>query len=218
MKIRSLPGVVRVGGVSNILGTWDGGSGNYKLDKNDKPLSVYDFRVDDNYLENLSLTFLAGRNFDPLEQVGREKDVILNETAITQLGFQNPTDAIGEVLYAQDTLMLRIIGVVKDFHFRPLNNKIDPLALRFNMRDINYLSAQIHLPQKESTIESIKTIWKKFDPTHPMEFAMMEQEIDDAYQDNGNAGCCGYDGICYISYHLSCLSGYLRHGHVLCTG
>lgn len=203
-EIRSLPGVVRVGGVSNRLGTWDGGSGNYKLDKNDKPLSVYDFRVDDNYLENLSLTFLAGRNFDPLEQVGREKDVILNETAITALGFKNPSDAIGETLYAQDTLMLRIIGVVKDFHFRPLNNKIDPLALRFNMHDINYLSAQIHLPQKESTIESIKTLWKKFDPTHPMEFTMMEQEIDDAYQETGMQDVVIMMG--YATFLISCLA------------
>lgn len=205
-EIRSLPGVVRVGGVSNRLGTWDGGSGNYSLNKNDKPLSVYDFRVDDHYLENLSLTFLAGRNFDPLEQVGREKDVILNETAITELGFKNPSEAIGEALYAQDTVMLRIIGVVKDFHFRPLNNKIDPLALRYNMRDINYLSAQIHLPQKESTIESIKTIWKKFDPTHPMEFAMMEQEIDDAYQETGMQDIVvmmGYATFLIIS--LACL-------------
>lgn len=203
-EIRSLPGVVRVGGVSNRLGTWDGGSGNYKLDKNDKPLSVYDFRVDDNYLENLSLTFLAGRNFDPLEQVGREKDVILNETAITELGFTNPSDAIGEALYTQDTLMLRIIGVVKDFHFRPLNNKIDPLALRFNMRDINYLSAQIHLPQKESTIESMKTIWKKFDPTYPMEFAMMEQEIDDAYQETGMQDVVVMMG--YATFLIICLA------------
>ncbi len=203
-EIRSLPGVVRVGGVSNRLGTWDGGSGSYKLDKNDKPLSAYDFRVDDNYLENLSLTFLAGRNFDPLEQVGREKDVILNETAITELGFKNPIDAVGEALYAQDTVMLRIIGVVKDFHFRPLNNKIDPLALRFNMRDINYLSAQIHLQQKESTIESIKTLWKKFDPTHPMEFAMMEQEIDDAYQETGMQDVVVMMG--YATFLIICLA------------
>ncbi len=184
-EIRTLSGVVRVGGVSNRLGTWDGGSNNYQLSKNDKPLSIHDFRVDDNYLENLSLTFLAGRNFDPLEQVGREKDVILNEVATTQFGFQNPNDAIGETLYVQDTVMLRIIGVVKNFHFRPLNNKIGPLALRYSLSDLNYLSVQVHLPQKESTLEAIKATWKKLAMTHPFEFAMMEQEIDDAYQETG---------------------------------
>ncbi len=203
-EIRSLPGVVRVGGVSSRLGTWDGGSGNYKLDKNDKPLSVYDFRVDDNYLENLSIIFLAGRNFDPLEQGVREKDIILNETAITQLGFQNPSEAIGEALYVQDTVMLRIIGVVKNFHFRPLNNKIDPLALRYSLGDINYLSVQIHLPQKESTIESINTVWKKFDSVHPMEFAMMEQEIDDAYQETGMQDVVVMMG--YATFLIICLA------------
>ena len=205
-EIRTLPGVVRVGGVSNKLGTWDGGSGNYQISKNDKPLSIHDFRVDDNYLGNLSLTFLAGRNFDPLEQVGREKDVILNETATIQLGFQNPNDAIGETLYAQDTVMLRIIGIVKDFHFRPLNNKIGPLALRYSLSDLNYLSVQVHLPQKESTIEAIKATWKKFDPSHTLEFTMMEQEIDDAYQETGMQDIVvimGYATFLIIS--LACL-------------
>ena len=205
-EIRTLPGVVRVGGVSNRLGTWDGGTNNYQLNKNDKPLSFHDFRVDDNYLENLALTFLAGRNFNPIELVGREKDVILNETATTQFGFQNPNDAIGETIYVQDTIMLRIIGVVKDFHFRPLNNRIGSLALRYSLSDLNYLSVQVHLPQKESTIEAIKATWKKFAPSHPLEFAMMEQEIDDAYQETGMQNVVvimGYATFLIIS--LACL-------------
>jgi len=205
-EVRMLTGVQRVGGVSNKLGTWDGGSNNYHVSKNETPLLMHDFYVDDDYLKNLSLTFLAGRNFDPLEQVGREKDIIVNESAIAQLGLQNPNEAVGETIHTQDTIALRIIGVVKDFHFRPLNNKIGPLALRYSLSNLNYLSVQVHLAQKEATIAAIKSVWKKFDPLHPMEFVMMEQEIDEAYQETGMQDVViimGYSTFLIIS--LACL-------------
>ncbi len=205
-EVRMLPGVQRVGGVSNKLGTWDGGSNNYHLSKSENPLLMYDFFVDDDYLKNLSITFLAGRNFDPLEQVGREKDIVLNESATKQLGFQNPNDAIGETIYVHDTMSLRIIGVVKDFHFRPLNNKIGPLALRYSLSKLNYLSVQVHLAQKESVIAAIKSVWKKFEPSHPMGFTVMEQEIDEAYQETGMQDVLAIVGYAtFLIISLACL-------------
>lgn len=205
-EIRSLPGVVRVGGVSHKLGTFEGSSSDYKKNKSDKPFVMHDFMVDDNYIGNLSLTFLAGRNFNAREQAGREKDVILNETAVAQLGFQHPVDAIGQTIYADDSLLLQVIGVVKDFHFRPMNNKIGPLALRYNIRELHYLSANIYPAQKESVTASIRAIWKKYDPIHPIEFTMMDEEIDDAYRQTGMKDMpviVGY--IAFLIVSLACL-------------
>ena len=167
---------------------------------------MHDFMVDDNYIANLSLTFLAGRNFNSLEQTGNERDIILNETAVAHFGFEHPRDAIGEILYADDTLALRIIGVVRDFHFRPLSNRIGPLALRYNIRGLHYLSAKILPSQNESTIGSIKTIWKKHDPIHPIEFMMMDQEIDEAYKQTGISDVLVIVGyITFLVITLACL-------------
>jgi putative ABC transport system permease protein len=205
-EIRNIPGVNRVGGVSHKLGTFADGSDDYKRSKDDKTMVIRHFMVDNHYIDNLSLTFLAGHNFREEEQTGREREVILNETAITQLGFEQPVEALGETIYAGDTLLLRIIGVVKDFHFRPMNNKIGPMALRYNTNAINYLSAHIESSQKESIIQSMQTIWKKFDSVHPMEYAMMEDEIDDAYRQSGMNDVLvilGY--ITFLIISLSCL-------------
>lgn len=205
-EIRNVPGVTRVGGVSHKLGTWANGSSDYKKNLNDKALVIHHFMVDDNYIENLSLKFLAGQNFDALEQSEREKDVILNETALDQLGFQHPADAIGQTIYAADTLELKIIGVVKDFHFRPLNNKIGPLALRYNMEGLNYANIKINPSQKESVIASIKGIWKKHDPIHSIDFMMMEEEIDDAYRQAGMKDVVVMVGyITFLVISLACL-------------
>lgn len=205
-EIESIPGVIRVGGVSHKLGTFENGSDDYKRDKEDNALVVSYFMVDNNYVDNLSPTFLAGNNFHEEEQTGREREVVLNESAIAQLGFEQPLEAIGETIYAGDTLLLKIIGVVKDFHFRPMNNKIGPMAFRYNTRAIHYLSAHIEPSQRESVIESMNVIWKKFDAIHPMEYAMMEDEIDDAYRQSGMSDALvilGY--ITFLVISLSCL-------------
>jgi putative ABC transport system permease protein len=205
-EIEQIPGVVRVGGVSHKLGTFADGSDDYKRSKDDKTIVIRHFMVDNHYIDNLSLTFLAGHNFLEEEQAGREREVILNETAITQLGFKQPADALDETIYAGDTLLLRVIGVVKDFHFRPMNNKIGPMALRYNTNAISYLSAHIESSQKESIIQSMRAIWKKFDAVHPMEYAMMEDEIDDAYRQSGMSDVLvilGY--ITFLIISLSCL-------------
>jgi putative ABC transport system permease protein len=205
-EIEQIHGVVRVGGVSHKLGTFADGSDDYKRSKDDKTIVIRHFMVDNHYIDNLSLTFLAGHNFLEEEQTGREREVILNENAITQLGFEQPVDALGETIYAGDTLLLRVIGVVKDFHFRPMNNKIGPMALRYNTNAINYLSAHIEYSQKESIIQSMQAIWKKFDAVHPMEYAMMEDEIDDAYRQSGMSDVLvilGY--ITFLIISLSCL-------------
>ncbi len=205
-EIGNLPGVVRVGGVSHKLGTWEDGSSEYKRSKNDKPFVMSDFAVDANYIENLAMVFIAGRNFDASDLGGNERNVILNESAIGHFGFQYPLDAIGQIIYADDTLGLQVIGVVRDFHFRPLSNKIGPLALRHNRKALNYLSINIHPSQEESTKASIKTIWSKHSPNHPIELSMMEQEIDDAYRQTGLSDMpmiVGY--ITFLVVSLACL-------------
>ncbi len=183
--VRSIPGVERVGGVSHKLGTWEDGSTHYKRSKSNNPSSIRHFMVDENYLENLSLKFVAGRNFIAAEQLTTEKHVILNETATAHFGFESAADAIGETIYADDTISLQIIGVVKDFHFRPLTNKIGPLALRYNLDNIGYLSVKILPANKNVVMTSLAAVWKKHDPIHPIDHMMMEDEIDDAYRQSG---------------------------------
>lgn len=205
-EVRTLPGVVRVGGVSHRLGTWEDGSADYTRNKGQKPLVVRHFMVDDNYVENLSLDFVAGRNFNATDQTGHEKEIILNEAAVSSFGFERPMDAIGESIYAGDSLTLRVVGVVRDFHFRPMNNKIGPLALRYNTERIGYLSVNVIPAQKGSTVQAITEIWKKHDTVHPVELMMMDEEIDDAYRQAGMNDVLVIVGyITFLVISLACL-------------
>jgi putative ABC transport system permease protein len=205
-EMKTLPGVVSVGGVSHRLGTWADRSSDYKRNLADEPFVMRDFIVDENYVSNLDLKFLAGHNFIASEQGEREKHVVLNEEALKLFGFKDPISAIGQPVYSDDSLMLNVIGVVKDFHFRPLSYQIGPVALRYNLSNLGYLSARIVPSQKDIVVASVESIWKKLDPVHPIEWKMMDEEIDEAYQQGGFFDILNIVGyISFLAVSLACL-------------
>lgn len=205
-EVKKLHGVVNVGGVSHRLGTWQDRASDYKRNIGDEPFVMRDFVVDDNYIANLDMKFLVGRNFNPDEQGVHEKHVILNEQALKLFGFQDPISAVGQSVYTDDSLMLEVIGVVKDFHFRPLSYQIGPIALRYSKNDLGYLSAMIVPSEKETIVASIESIWKKLDPVHPVEWKMMEDEIDEAYTSGGFTDVLNIVSyISFIAVSLACL-------------
>lgn len=205
-EVRRLNGVVRVGGVSHQLGTWADRSSDYRRNQADEPFVMRDFVVDDNYVDNLELSFLAGRNFDPATEGEKEGHVILNEKALTLFKFSDPISAIGQTIYTEKDRVLTVIGVVKDFNFRPLSYAIGPLALRYKLSELGYLSARIAPGQKEIVAASVEAIWKKLDPVHPFEMKMMAQAIDDAYTDAGFKDILKIVGyVCFLAVSLACL-------------
>jgi putative ABC transport system permease protein len=205
-EIKTLPGVVSVGGVSHPLGTWADGASDYKRNPGDEPFVMRDFVVDENYIDNLEMVFLSGENFDPSKQGVNESQVILNEQALPMFNLKDPVSAIGQSIYISDSVMLTIIGVVKDFHFRPLSYQIGPLALRYRTVDLNFVSARIVLSQKDVIIASTEAIWKKLDPIHPVEYKMMEDEIDEAYTQGGFTDVLTIVGyISFLAISLACL-------------
>ncbi|HMJ67864.1 MAG TPA: ABC transporter permease [Cyclobacteriaceae bacterium] len=198
--------IVRIGGVSHQLGTWADRSSDYKRNLADEPFGMRDFIVDNNYIDNLELSFIAGGNFDPSLQGERERHVILNETALPLFGFTDPVSAMGQTLYTDDSLMLTVTGVVKDFHFRPLSYKIGPLALRYKIDEIGFLSARIVPGEKEKVKAQLEVVWKRLDPVHPFQARMMDEEIDEAYTRGGFTDLLKVIGyVCFIAITLACL-------------
>ena len=92
-----------------------------------------DFYVDQNYIPTLGMQMAAGRNFSK-DFLTDSSAVIINETAAKLLGFKNP---LNETLYrpsgyASDggfaSKPFHIIGVVKDFNFSSMHDKVGPLV------------------------------------------------------------------------------------------
>ncbi len=84
---------------------------------------------DPDYIEAYGLQVIAGRGFS--EEYGDDVDkLVINETAVRNLGFASNDEAIGELVTVECTdAPMQIIGVVKDYHQQALSKNYTPIML-----------------------------------------------------------------------------------------
>jgi ABC-type antimicrobial peptide transport system permease subunit len=142
------------------------------------PLVTY-FGVDPDFLETFQMEMAQGESF----RKGTENsgsNVLINEQFAEIMNLEN---IIGARL-SQEDLTLQVLGVVKDFHFTPLNREIGPLLLYHNpqMRDYNYMFIRLNSGNIPGSISSIKQAAKKFNPDFPFEYRFLDQDYDRLYR------------------------------------
>jgi putative ABC transport system permease protein len=100
--------------------------------------------------------------------------IVINETAEKKLGFDDP---IGQRI-GNDV----IVGVVKDFHFRPLHYPIGPLIMTNNPENIMTLNVRISPEKRTETIRYIRETFMKYRDNREFSYAFFNDLLDQKYQ------------------------------------
>jgi ABC-type antimicrobial peptide transport system permease subunit len=112
-----------------------------------------------------------------------KKNYILNETAVKELGIQKPV--IGQVFARNGGDTGQIVGVIKDYNFSSLYNKIGPLVICNNDDQLkSEFFVKIAPGNISQTMDVIAATWKKFIPNAPFEYQFMDQAFDNLYKDD----------------------------------
>ncbi|MEO1011372.1 MAG: ABC transporter permease [Bacteroidota bacterium] len=136
------------------------------------------------YRKLYDISLLAGR--DRLNDTIGE--YVINRTYAQQLGFQNPKDALGQMLKV-DGKSSPIVGVMEDFNQRSLHSTIKPMALIGDRERREYSQFNtIHFSLEASnqgkwseTIVQIEEMWKTLHPESNFEFHFMDDTIQRFY-------------------------------------
>ena len=164
--------------------------------------------VDDSFLQTLGIQTLKGRLFSKDFPTDTSMKVVMNETAVKQLGFNSADDAVGKfalVDWQGQTYRFEIIGVTKDFHFQDLHEPIEPYGFQLNnVPQFNYMLAQAKGGDMQATIKSIEAAWRKLNPNEPFDYSFLDQDFEKNYQaENRLASIVGYFTV--IAILISCL-------------
>jgi predicted permease len=138
--------------------------------------------VDTNYVHLYKIPLLAGRNVEPSDTF---RDLVLNETAVKQLGFARPENAIGQVLHT-GTIAYPIVGVVRDFQVESVRQKIHPVVLvpyQQYSNDINIKLASNRPSDWQGALADVEKIWKSFYPDEPFKYAFYDETLTGFYKD-----------------------------------
>ncbi len=137
-------------------------------------------RMDDDFLDTYEIPILAGRNFSKDFATDDSAAFILNEAAITQLGW-NLQDAVGKQLIYGGREG-KVVGVVQNFNFESLHNSIVPMILlNQNLAGLQ-MSVKIRSENIQSTIEFLKDMWAEYRPDYPFEFSFLDDEFASLYE------------------------------------
>lgn len=151
--------------------------------------SATQLAVDYDYIKTLRIKLVAGRDFSKGNKVDADHAFIINETAVKQLGFGTPQQAIGKDLawhpwntIAPDSLKTgKIIGVVKDFNYASLYNKVETTVLQIYPDAAWQVAVKLKGPNISQTVNAISKIWNQFSPNYPLEYKFLDENFTNMY-------------------------------------
>jgi len=159
--------------------------------------------VDDNFAALLGLNFVAGGNFTrPLNSkalpeftekftlqdylLNQEREYLINETAMRQLGWTSPEEAISQnISWSIGDLVLSpgpIRGVIKDFHQESLKNKVDPIIMVREPIWLRTFLIKVETHNTTASLEKISKVWNELFPFYPMEYHFLDELYDNLYK------------------------------------
>ena len=136
--------------------------------------------VDHDFIGTLGIEIIEGRNFSIESGTDPINSVIINETAVKELGWEDP---VGNTMYEADGMPVKrtVIGVVKDFHYLSLRDKIMPVCLLNNPENLSLFIVRILPGDISRTLDYLKSAWKRIDPNSPFDYYFLDQSFDSDY-------------------------------------
>ena len=169
------PSVELISGSSQILMQGGRSARSVTIGRGD-PKTVFELRVDYNFVSNLKLKLLAGRYFNRPSDIRRS--VLLNRTATRLLGLENEEQAIGQVLNVSGkNTKPTIVGILEDFQTYGIGMDIDPVILFCEPAGLHWANVRVlpgHMPEAVAHLEQV---WAELGSPWKVEYDLFTTQI-----------------------------------------
>ena len=138
--------------------------------------------TDYGFMDTYGMQLAAGRNFSR-QFLTDTANYVINETAVQQLGWKTPQNAVGKDLIYGGTKG-KIIGIVRDFHFESLHQAIVPMIFLLppaSSSFYNRISIKVDGHGAQSAISTIGDTWHKYLPDIPFDYTFLDQRFQKLY-------------------------------------
>jgi putative ABC transport system permease protein len=185
--IGGLPGVVSVTGTTDlpIFVRW-GDVLTAMTDHGKVSFNINTIPADLNYVTTMKMQLVAGSDFTAADFTANTKAkdstkpgrYILNETAVRNFGW-TPEEAIGKTVDRGTPGIVK--GVVKDFNFESMHDRIGPLMLSADTGYIRSMLVRVNGQQLPSTISRIEAAWQTYVPSRAFSYHFMDEDYNHLY-------------------------------------
>jgi putative ABC transport system permease protein len=174
-EIKQVPGVMNFARADGIFGVNNSVNGVSSVSEPNR-VSLNFVRIDYEFIPTMDINLKRGRNFSNAFPADTAR-IILNETAIRQLGLKEPY--IGQkVAWDEQPGVVRdleIVGVVNDFHFTSFHETIKPFGFVLEVGNGSTFILKMESIDTNATIAHVGQVWKKYYPEHPFDYTFQDQ-------------------------------------------
>ncbi|MFC1725612.1 ABC transporter permease [candidate division KSB1 bacterium] len=156
--------------------------------------------ADFDYFETFGMEIIQGRSFTKEHLTSDYMAYIVNEEAVKRMGM---TDPIGKrfSFWGDEG---QIIGVVKNFHFRPVHYKIEPIVYRLMEPWYRRIIVKINQTNISHSLSFIEDTWKKHFTKYPFIYSFFDKRFEAMYKAENNMGkLISYASI--LAIFIACL-------------
>lgn len=158
--------------------------------------------IDYDYLKTFGLEVVDGRDLSSEFMTDSTEAYLINEAAVGELMLKKP---VGTPMRALDGHPAgRIIGVVKDFHYRSLHRKIEPLVMRIDPVNMWCVSVKLTSGNLKDHLATVEAAWKKIAPDYPFTYQFVDETIERQYKAEQNTGVL-FTAFAILAIVIACL-------------
>ncbi len=141
---------------------------------------------DGNFINALGLTLLKGEMFGTNPDhywdgsYSKESPIVINETAWKMLKVENPIGMLlkGGTFGIRNS---RVVGVVKDFNFQPMREKIKPAYLYYTVQMFSHLYVRISPEDQAATLKFLKEKYEEARPNMLFNYRFLTDVLNQNY-------------------------------------
>jgi ABC-type antimicrobial peptide transport system permease subunit len=202
-EAKKIPGVVDASSMEgNMTGDYSQGGGLEWPGKTpDAGVGFEDLDMDYGMIQMLGLQIKEGRAFSP-QFPSDSNAIIFNETAIAAMKLRNP---VGQTVSAWGKKMT-IVGIVKDFQFHSLYQKVTPFCFRCQPNN-GRIYVKIKAGRERETMASLGSLYQQFNKGLPFEYVFLDDDYQALYASEKRVSALSryFAGIAIL---ISCLGLY----------
>lgn len=136
------------------------------------------FAVDYEFADTYRLKMQSGRFFDR-DRASDSLAIVINETMERRLKWDNAIDKV--IKLEEEGPAYRVIGIVSDFHFKPLYEEIEPFIMFINVERGRNASVRFS-GNPSNLLPGLESAWKTFETKYPFNFYFVDARLNQAYQ------------------------------------
>jgi len=143
----------------------------------DEHIMVSEMETDANFASTYGIQLMQGRYFSSQMPTDTTNSIVINEALANMLGWKN---AVGKQLEVYEARKGKVIGVMKDFNYASLREKVQPLAVILTNNPL-YLSVKIKAGSIPSSLDYMQKTWKQFTNEYPFDYFFLDEQLNHFY-------------------------------------